>query len=39
MIDGSDDVINLKTLDRLEAVICKYVPETYFKVKRPQVEG
>ncbi len=37
---GCDDVINLKTLDRLEAIICKYVPEKYFTIKpRPQVEG
>jgi len=39
MRDGCDHIINLTTLDQLEAIICKYVPETYFKVKRPQVEG
>jgi len=39
MRDGCDHIINLTTLDQLEAIICKYVPETYFKGKRPQVEG
>jgi len=40
MVDGCDYIINLKTLDRLEAIICKYVPEQFFTVSpRPQVEG
>jgi hypothetical protein len=35
---GCDYIINLKTLDRLEAIICKYVPEKYFTTRpRPQV--
>ena len=37
---GCDYIINLKTLDRLEAIICKFVPEEYFtKSPKPQVEG
>jgi hypothetical protein len=40
MYDGCDYIINLKTLDRLEAIICRYVPEEFFKLNpRPQVEG
>jgi hypothetical protein len=40
MVDGCDYILNLKTLDRLEAIICKYVPEQYFtKSARPHVEG
>ncbi len=34
-----DYILNLKTLDRLEAIICKHVPESYFtQSPRPQVE-
>ena len=37
---GCDYIINLNTLDQLEAIICQYVPENYFtKSPRPQVEG
>ncbi len=37
---GCDYIINLNTLDRLEAIICKHVPAKYFtKAPRPQVEG
>lgn len=40
LYDGCDYIINLRTLDRLEAIICKYVPEHYFTVSpHPQVEG
>jgi len=40
LYDGCDYIINLKTLDRLPAIICKYVPETYFTIQtRPEVEG
>lgn len=40
LLGGCDYIVNLKTLDRLEAIICRYVPETYFtKSPRPQVEG
>lgn len=40
MHNGCDYILNLKTLDRLEAIICKYVPKKYFTVSpRPQVEG
>lgn len=35
-----DYIVNLKTLDQLEAIICKYVPDRYFTVNtKPQVEG
>jgi len=35
-----DYIVNLNTLDRLEAIICKHVPETYFtKSPRPEVQG
>lgn len=38
--ESCDYILNLKTLDRLEAIICKYVPEKYFTVSpRPEVEG
>ncbi|NWG16085.1 MAG: hypothetical protein HXY41_05560 [Chloroflexi bacterium] len=38
--ESCDYIINLKTLDRLEAIVCKYVPEKYFTVSpRPEVEG
>jgi hypothetical protein len=38
MHEGCDYIINLKTLDRLEAIICKYAPEKYFTIRpRPQV--
>jgi hypothetical protein len=37
---GCDYIINLKTLDQLEAVICKHVPAKYFvKQPPPTVEG
>ena len=37
---GCDYIINLKTLDRLEAIICKHIPARYFtKQPRPIVEG
>ena len=33
-----DYIVNLRTLDRLEAIICRYVPETYFTCSpRPEV--
>lgn len=35
-----DYLINLNTIDLLEAIICKYVPKKYFTLQpRPQVEG
>lgn len=37
---GCDYIINLNTLDHLEAIICKYIPEKFFTVKsKPVVEG
>ncbi len=37
---GCDYIINLNTLDQLEAIICKVVPESYFtKLPRPEVQG
>lgn len=37
---GCDYIINLNTLDRLEAIICRYMLEHYFSNSpRPQVEG
>jgi len=40
LLSGCDYILNLKTLDQLEAIICRYVPEEYFtKSPRPQVEG
>lgn len=40
LYEGCDYILNLKTLDRLEAIVCKYVPETYFTISpRPTVEG
>jgi len=41
MYDGCDHIVNLKTLDRLEAIICKYVPDKFFvHGSRPEiVEG
>lgn len=40
LYDGCNYILNLKTLDRLEAIICKFVPAKHFTaVKRPQVEG
>jgi len=39
MYAGCDYIINLKTLDQLEAIICQYVPEKYFvKQSKPDVE-
>ena len=39
LIDSCDYILNLKTLDRLEAIICKYIPERYFtQSARPVVE-
>lgn len=38
MHEGCDYIINLKTLNHLEAIICKYVPEKYFTTRpRPKV--
>lgn len=35
-----DYIINLQTLNTLEAIICKHIPDKYFtKTPRPQVEG
>lgn len=40
MYEGCDYVLNLNTLDCLEAIICKHVPDRYFTVSpKPQVEG
>jgi hypothetical protein len=40
LYDACDYIINLNTLDRLEAIICKHIPEKYFTSgTRPQVEG
>jgi hypothetical protein len=40
LVEGCDYVLNLNTLDRLEAIVCKYTPGKYFTVKsRPEVEG
>lgn len=40
LYDGCDYILNLKTLDHLEAIICRFVPARYFAAaKRPQVEG
>jgi hypothetical protein len=37
---GCDYILNLKTLDQLEAIICKYLPGKFFTVQpRPEVEG
>lgn len=37
---GCDYIVNLKTLDRLEAILCKHVPDRYFTANaKPQVEG
>ncbi len=37
---ASDYIINLKTLDQLEPIVCKYVPKRFFtKQPRPPVEG
>lgn len=39
LYDGCDYIINLKTLDRLDAIICKHVPASYFRGQaRPSVE-
>ncbi len=40
MHNGCDYILNLKTLNRLEAIICKYVPTQFFTQQpRPHVEG
>lgn len=40
LYDGCDYILNLKTLDYLEAIICKHVPEAYFPMgQKPKVEG
>jgi hypothetical protein len=40
LYDGCDYILNLNTLDRLESIICRYVPERFFTAApRPQVEG
>ena len=37
---GCDFILNLKTLNCLEAIVCKNIPEKYFTVQpRPEVEG
>lgn len=38
--EGCDYILNLNTLGRLEAIVCKYMPDKYFTVRsRPEVEG
>jgi hypothetical protein len=40
MYDGCDYILNLKTLDQLASIICKYVPASYFAGGiKPAVEG
>jgi hypothetical protein len=40
LYDGCDYILNLKTLDRLEAIICKHVPARFFTTApRPQIKG
>jgi hypothetical protein len=40
LYEGCDYILNLNTLDRLEAIICKFVPAKHFTMaQRPQVEG
>jgi len=38
---GCDFCLNMKTLEQLEAIVCRYVPRKYFKVNPPNgvVEG
>ncbi len=39
LYDGCDYIINLQTLDRLEGILCKHVPASFFTVQpRPKVE-
>lgn len=35
LYEGCDYIINLKTLDVLEAIICKFVPSAFFKTGKP----
>lgn len=37
LVHCSDYVININTLDMLEAIIIKHVPDKYFKVKKPEL--
>jgi hypothetical protein len=40
LYDGCDYIVNLNTLDRLEAIICRYMPERFFtRQPRPDMEG
>lgn len=39
LYDGCNYIINLQTLDRLEGILCKHVPASFFTVQpRPKVE-
>lgn len=39
LYDGCDYILNLNTLDRLEAIVCNYIPAEYFiTMPRPEVE-